>query len=104
MILFYSNAKYSNGVDVNTVLQSLQAKYGFVDKFEEYIMLNIIDYYNENQDELLYGNKFDKFITKLFKKYIISKFHGIHYKSQGYYEFLDTGLMLTTTKLKYVNK
>lgn len=103
MIQVYSDATYSNGKEVNEVIQSLQEKYGFLNKFEEYIIDNMNRFNLEYKGNFPYG-KFDQFLKVLFREYIIHKAHNINYKKNGLLEFVDTGLLITTTNVKYLTK
>lgn len=101
MIQVYSNASYKGGTNVNHVINELQSKYNFLDKFEDYVMSNI-DRFKFDYSKKFPKAKFNQFMTQLFREYIVYKIHNIHYKKTGMIEFIDTGLMVTTTKVKHI--
>lgn len=100
MIEVYSDAKYSDGQTVNSVLNELQNKYRFLDNFESYVMNNMYRFTTRYKQDFPLG-KLDNFLSKLFKEYIVSRSHGLRYKPSGYLEFINTGLLITTTRIAY---
>lgn len=103
MITFKSNAHYSDGQSVNEVINVLQNKYGFLNKFEQYVLDNMSRFNLQYKKNFPYA-KFNNFLSQLFREYIIHKSHGIHYKNNGMIEFIDTGLLVTTVKLTFINE
>lgn len=102
MIQVYSDASYPGGTNVNHVINELQEKYHFLDKFEGYVMDNIGRFNFQYKNNFPHA-KFNHFLSVLFREYIIHRAHGIHYKRNGMIEFIDTGLLVTTTKVKFIN-
>lgn len=100
MIEVYNTELYPDGKSVNSVLRELQDRYHFLDNFEGYIMDNINRFDFEYKGKFPHG-KFNNFLNKLFKEYIISRAHGIKYKKDGYIEFIHTGLLVTTSKVVF---
>lgn len=102
MLMFYSNANYKDGTNVNYVINELQQKYHFLDKFESYVMSNI-NRFKFDYSKKFPKSKFNQFMTQLFREYIVYRIHGIHYKNNGMIEFINTGLLVTTTKVRFIN-
>lgn len=98
MLLFTSKARYSNGQSVNSIINHLQDKYKFLDKFDTYAsnrLLELIDINNMNNKLL------NKYLTMIFKEYLLNNIHGIKTKDNGI-SFIDTSLMINTTKVRYI--
>lgn len=102
MIKVYSDASYPGGTNVNYVINELQEKYHFLDKFENYIMDNVNRFNFDYKGKFPHA-KFDHFLSVLFREYIIHRAHGIRYKTNGMIEFIDTGLLISTAKVSFLN-
>lgn len=101
MYVFSSLAVYSNGNNVNDVINLLQDKYGFLDKYDNYVFLNL-DLFKCIDDKYEINiNMLNNELTELFKQYILDEFSGIITKGGDGISFVDTGLMLMSTTVSY---
>lgn len=98
---FKSNAIYSDGQSVNEVLNILEDKYNFLKDFDNYVTSRFYEFefdYNSKFPK----DKFNEFLTKVFKDYITFRIHGIQTKADGI-SFIDSGLLISTTKVSYIS-
>ena len=102
MYVFKSTARYSNGQTVDKVINELQNRFQFLDKFDEYATSRLGEFEFDYLKKFPKG-RFNNFLTKVFRDYLISQYHGIQTKAAGYLSFIDTGLLITTTKVSYLD-
>lgn len=99
MFIFESDSIYPNGESVNDVIEILQDRYQFLNKFDSYVSSRINEF-----DFSSYGmppnKKFNAFLQRLFQDFIIFRVHGIKTKDSGI-SFIDTGLMISSTFIFY---
>lgn len=98
--VFKSNAKYSNGQTVDKVLNELQNRFNFLKDFDAYATNRFPEFEFDYNKKFPKG-RFNNFLTKIFRDYIILRVHGIQTKESGI-SFIDSGLLITTTKVSYV--
>lgn len=99
MFIFESDSIYPNGKSVNDVIQILQDRFHFLDKFDSYVSsrINEFDFISKG---LPPNRKFNAFLQRLFQDFIIFRVHGIKTKEIGL-SFVDSGLMLSSTFISY---
>lgn len=97
--IIYSDKKYpTDNKPVNDVIKELQSRYKFLNKLDQYITQHIDEYGDYAEDYK--KPKFNNYLTKLFRRYITLQVHGVKTKDQGI-SFIDTGLLVTSAKVKY---
>lgn len=97
MYVFYSNSKYNNGQSVNEVIDVLQRKYKFLDKYDKYVQSRILDY---SIEDILDSSKLNDILTKLFKEYLENNIMEVNTANN----LIDTALMYRTTYVEYIHK
>lgn len=100
MYVFKSTARYSNGQTVDKVINELQNRFQFLDKFDEYATSRLGEFEFDYLKKFPKG-RFNNFLTKVFRDYLISQYHNITTKEVGI-SFIDSGLLITTVKVTYV--
>lgn len=97
MYVFYSISKYNNGQSVNEVIDVLQRKYKFLDKYDKYVQSRILDY---SIEDILDSSKLNDILTKLFKEYLENNIMEVNTANN----LIDTALMYRTTYVEYIHK
>lgn len=97
MYVFYSSSKYNNGQSVNEVIDVLQRKYKFLDKYDKYVQSRILDY---SIEDILDSSKLNDILTKLFKEYLENNIMEVNTANN----LIDTALMYRTTYVEYIHK
>lgn len=97
MYVFYSSSKYNNGQSVNEVIDVLQRKYKFLDRYDKYVQSRILDY---SIEDILDSSKLNDILTKLFKEYLENNIMEVNTANN----LIDTALMYRTTYVEYIHK
>lgn len=91
-------------ISVNEVLEILDKKFDFLKGFDDFVSKNINKHIKrvEKNNQVLTIKKLNTILTNLFQEFILTQQTGIVTKNGVGVSFVDTGLMVSTIIVKYI--
>jgi len=97
---FEANYSYPGGLSGNDLIQILQDRFGFLDKYDAFVGERINDFISDNY-KINEEYDIDEVLTLLFQEYLLTQSTG--YETNTNFPFINTGRLVNNVVVRYID-